>query len=506
MFVIPCHSFFAQQPGTNFNRDPLSAIDKKLNLKTVDEHPNIQPIAAGLETSYRSLLDTSSQPLSLKKSISVGVIGSLSGGFQMSPKTQPVGTGFIGLNVRLDNVKNWSADAGYSLVGGLPPQYLRDYADSLRIIPGEGYAVNDGNGLYHTHYTYGHLSYSNGKHFHFEIGKGKHFWGDGYRSMILSDNASSYPYARITTKIWKLKYTNLWTQMRDLSNGRTLANARIKYTAMHALSFNAARKFNFSIYEMVVWQDRDTMSHRTLDINYLNPIIFYRPIEYSVGSPDNVILAASVKFRPKRWIQVYGQFVLDEFNLKQFQGNKKWWANKLAGQLGIKVFDVVIPNLNLQTELNVARPFTYTHGSPIQSWTHLNQSLAHPMGCNFIEWVNFIRYDIGNWKLQEQFTWAAFGRDRDVNGDGVVDNLGGNILRSYKDPYQQYGHKILQGDKSNFYYHSFTLAHKIPGLDDYEFFVNHTLRYDQNQTRRDVDNYVMIGIRTRGLLQQATDF
>lgn len=504
LFMFSISIVSAQQPGSGFNREILSTLSKNLNKKNVDEHSNIQPAAHGLENELFTLKDSTQN--TEKNNISAGLIGSISGGYQLVKESKALAPGYVGLNIKWNNNEHWSSEAGYTLVGGMLPGYLDRLADSLQIMPGVGYAINDGNNLRHAHYTYGHLSYSKGKHFHFEIGKGKNFWGDGYRSMILSDNASSYPYLRITTKVWKLKYTNLWMQMRDLSAGQLLKSARIKYVAMHALSFNATKKFNFSIYEMVVWQDRDTMSQRTLDINYLNPIIFYRPVEYSIGSPDNIILAASMKYKASTRLQLYGQFVLDEFNLRQFEGNKKWWGNKFGGQFGMKAFDLFAKGVNFQTEVNFARPFTYTHGSPIQSWTHLNQSLAHPMGCNFIEWVNFMRYDFGKWKILEQFTWAAFGRDKDVDNNGSIDNLGGNVLRSYKDPYKQYGHKLLQGEKSNFYFHSLTISRKILDSETYELFLNHCIRYEENQQSRKLDNFILVGIRMSGLLTPANDF
>ena len=495
----------AQQPATGFNRDILSPLQKKLNDKAVQEHSNIQPAAYGLEKEYYALSDSISSDT--EQTLSVGFTGSLAGGYQLAGKQKSLGTGNLGLQISWDQNKNWHAAAGYSIGGGLMPNYLTQLADSLHIIPGMGYAVNDGNGLYHAHYTYGQLSYSNGKHFHFEIGKGKHFWGDGYRSLILSDNATSYPYARITTKVWRLKYTNLWTQMRDISAGQLYKNARTKYTAMHALSFNMGKRFNFSLYEMIVWQDRDSNSHRTLDINYLNPIIFYRPVEYSVGSPDNVILAASMRFNLNPTIQFYGQFVLDEFNLAQFKGGKKWWANKLGGQFGFKAFDIFSSGLSFQSEINVVRPFTFAHGSPIQSWTATNQSLAHPMGANFIESVNFVRCDFGKWKFIEQFTWAAFGRDRDADGDGILDNLGGNVLRSYKDPFGgQYGHEILQGTRSTFLFHSFTVSKSILENESFELFLNHSIRYELNEFGRTLDHFVLAGIRATGLLSPTIDF
>ena len=181
-------------------------------------------------------------------------------------------------------------------------------------------------------------------------------------------------------------------------------------------------------------------------------------------------------------------------------------VNSLHGYviMRISLLATLVPALLLNkhnTSLQQGRQF-----KEFQSWTHLNQSLAHPMGCNFIEWVSFIRYQKKEWTFLEQFSWAAFGRDRDVNNDGIIDNLGGNILRSYKDPFEQYGHSILQGDKSNFFYHAFTVSRALPKFESFEIFLNHTLRYDQNETRRNLDHFIMVGVRVIGLLQMATDY
>ena len=497
----------AQQPATGYSREILSPLEKALNNKKVDEHPNIQPAAFGLEQNFYELQDTTARALKYKNGIEVIAFGSLAGGYQFSNNERPVAGGFAGLEAKFHVRDRFQVQMGYALNAAVPPDYLQGIADSLHINPGVGSAINDGNNLYHTHYTYGNIAYNQGKHFAFEIGKGKHFWGEGYRSLILGDNVAPYPYARITTKVWKIKYTNLWAQMRDMSQGQTqLKDARIKYTALHALSLNATKRLNVCLYEMVVWQDRDSNSRRNLDINYLNPIIFYRPVEYSVGSPDNVILALSMHYKAAPRFQLYGQFVLDEFNLGKFQLHQQWWGNKIGGQLGFKAFDIFIKNIGLQSEANIARPFMYTHGSTIQSWTSLNQPLAHPMGNNFIEWVSFLRYDHNKWKFVEQFTWAIFGRDRDENGNGTLENLGGNIFRSYKSPARQYENMMAQGLKSTFYYQSFTVSRKIFPNENFEAFFSYVLRYEKNDAAKNLDQYLMLGIRASGLLQPQTDF
>ena len=54
-------------------------------------------------------------------------------------------------------------------------------------------------------YANGYISYVPSEIFKFQLGHGKHFIGDGYRSLLLSDNAINYPYFKITSTFWNIK-------------------------------------------------------------------------------------------------------------------------------------------------------------------------------------------------------------------------------------------------------------------------------------------------------------
>ena len=93
--------------------------------------------------------------------------------------------------------------------------YYNDFARSLKpdggnpaIIPGRGIAKQFGEDAFDYPIATGYLSYSPSKFFNVQFGHGKNFIGDGYRSLLLSDNASPYPYFKLNTTFWKLKYTN----------------------------------------------------------------------------------------------------------------------------------------------------------------------------------------------------------------------------------------------------------------------------------------------------------
>jgi hypothetical protein len=255
-----------------------------------------------------------------------------------------------------------------------------------------------------------------------------------------------------------------------------------------------------------VWQNSDTLSRRGLDLYYLNPLIFYRPVEYSLGSPDNVMLAASLRWSVTTSLQFYGQFVLDEFNVKLYKRGNNWWGNKIAGQVGLR-WNRPGSGLEVLAEMNVARPFIYSHGSSVQAWTHMNQSMAHPLGSNFMESCLRVRYVKRLWTITEQLNAAAFGRDFDANKDGVMDNFGGNINRSYANPYGgNFGHELLQGQLHRTAFHGLTVSRALSESSRWEVFLRHNLRAEKVAEQLSTENWLMLGIQTRGMLQPVQDY
>jgi hypothetical protein len=298
------------------------------------------------------------------------------------------------------------------------------------------------------------VSWSPGKYFNFQLGHGKNFIGNGYRSLLLSDNAGNQTYGRLMVHIWRLKYAVIYSHQKDINNteSRQYGNWRNKYSTTHYLSYNVTKWLNIGLFESVVWKAKDTLLNRGYDVNYLNPIIFMRPIEFSTGSSDNSLLGLNLCIKPADKVQLYGQFILDEFLFDEFVKDLKetfnpgsqteygWWANKYGWQAGFKTFDLFnVKGLGLQSEFNWVRPFTYSHSDPIQNYGHQNSSNAHPLGANFMESVSFVNYQVRNWFYQLQFNWYNQG----LSTDSV--NFGEDIYRSYRDRQTEYGHVTTQG-------------------------------------------------------------
>jgi hypothetical protein len=346
---------------------------------------------------------------------------------------------------------DFQSKLGYDLRLASGITTLANYQDSIArtnmIVPGWGdraYLLDSNR--YGFQHLSGNIIWRPNSAFNFQVGRDKHFWGDGHRSLFLSDVGPAFPYAKLQTTIWKLQYTSVFAWLQDWTMSTGSKNDfRNKFASLHYISFNAAKWLNIGVFEGVVWQGTDSTRSRGFDPNYLNPMIFFRPVEYSMGSSDNAMLGFSVKIRFNRNNVFYSQVILDEFFLKEIKNwSAGWWANKQGVQLGYKCYNfAMVENLLMQTEVNVVRPYTYSHGSPQQSYTNGGMPLAHPMGANFMEVFGKLAYYHNGFSVSGKLVGMRYGRDT------TGTNYGQNIFVSYMTRENDYGNKLFQGFATN---------------------------------------------------------
>ncbi|NNC84777.1 MAG: hypothetical protein HKO56_00430 [Bacteroidia bacterium] len=335
-------------------------------------------------------------------------------------------------------------------------QYIDSTIAENSVVPGFGRIKRFKRGGYDYTNVSGSVSYTLDKYFNFHFGYDKNFIGDGYRSLLLSDNAYNYTFFKINTRVWKINYTNLYMWMQDLT--RPFETQRLfkrKYAALHYLDVNIGKRLTVGLMENVVWSN-DTIDNRGFDINYLNPILFLRPLEYSLGSPDNVVLGLNTKYKVSNSLSLYGQILLDEFRIDEFRSSDNWWGNKFGYQLGFKSFNIFdIDNLHFQSEFNLVRPYTYSHKNSFQNYGHFNQSLAHPLGANFWEFITITNYRYNRLLLEGKIMYAKVGYDTDST------NYGHNIFLSYETRPSEYGIELLQGDETSIVFLALKTAYLI---------------------------------------------
>lgn len=314
--------------------------------------------------------------------------------------------------------------------------YFNRYAESIKpaggdpaIIPGIGIAKQFKTSAYDMPLAEATITYTPASFFTFQSGYGRNFIGDGYRSLITTDGVSPYPYFKLNTKFWKIQYTNTYLFLKDVRPEVTLERTYAsKYLANHYLSWNASKRLNIGFFESVIWANTNG---RGFDMSFFNPIIFYRSVEFaSSARTGNALLGLTSKYKWNNQINLYGQFLLDEFSLQDIKAGQNSWKNKYGYQLGVKYFNAFnVAHLLLQVEYNHVRPYVYAHSDPLTNYGHANQSLGHQWGGNFKECIFIARYYKNRFFADGKLTYGIRGLDFNTATNTL--NYGSNIYRDY---------------------------------------------------------------------------
>lgn len=316
-----------------------------------------------------------------------------------------------GILVRGDIGSKFSFESSFYENQATFVDYIKDFNDAYLVVPGQGrWKKFKANG-YDFAMASGYVSYSPSRHFNFQVGHGKHFVGDGYRSLLLSDNAFNYPYARITSTFGKFQYTNLYASLMNLTDGGVTippGTERLfqkKAANFQLLSWNVHKRIQLGFFQGLIWQASDSLNRQCLKLAYASPVIYTAALSEGLGGNNNVLLGWSLKLKLSNSISLYGQYALDD--------NGSVYFFKNGWQAGLKYFDILkIKNLHFQAEWNGTTAYTYTAINPSQNYSHYNQALAHPLGTNFNEICAFVNYRIGDVFTQLKFNYANTGYDQ----------------------------------------------------------------------------------------------
>ncbi|OXA96356.1 gliding motility protein RemB [Flavobacterium hercynium] len=385
--------------------------------------------------------------------------------------------------------------------------YYNDYAESIKpsggnpaIVPGIGIAKRFKTDAYDFPLAEANITFTPNKFFDLQLGYGRNFIGDGYRSLLESDGPSPYPYFKINTKFWKVKYTNTYMWLKDVRNDVTAERTyATKFMANHYLSWNVSNKLNFGFFESVVWTDTN---NRGFDVNFVNPIIFYRTVEFTSSSKTgNALLGITSKYKWNNNFNLYGQFLLDEFSVSDMKAGEQSWKNKFGYQIGAKYYNAFsVKDLLFQVEYNHVRPYVYSHSAVITNYGHNNQSVGHQWGGNFKELVTIARYHKGRYYADAKVTVGTRGLDFNTAEDSF--NYGGNIYISYDDkrPFDK-GVKPGQGNKTSVFIADLQTGYVINPMTNLKLFGSFIYRnFDPTQetaaTFKQSTTWFTVGLRS----------
>lgn len=299
-----------------------------------------------------------------------------------------------------------------------PPLYLYLYANQQQVMPGQGRIKQFEQRAYDFNWATGSVSYTPWRWLNAQFGHGRHFVGNGYRSMLLSDNTSPYPYLKLSaiTTDQRVQYSTIHAKLEvfeRLPAGESSESLFYwKRATWHHASLNIGRA-QVGIFESTVWKSIDSAGVRPMDPLVVNPVIGLSTLVNGFDGPHHQLIGLDVKLKLTDHGFVYGQLATDG----PADGRVGW-------QAGVQWFDLFGMRLHVLLEYDKAAAFLYSNTDARVNYAHMGQPLAHPMEAFVDEVVGIV-----DWRWKDRIWLQCKGNLALRRLDGQEgDRFGGDIF------------------------------------------------------------------------------
>lgn len=260
------------------------------------------------------------------------------------------------------------------------PTYLKEYGKLTNIVPGQGRWKNFKTTGFDFASAYGVMNFDATKNLTIRLGHGKQKVGNGYRSLLLSDNSFNYPYLQFIVNLFKNKvqYSQTYALLMNLNDGGaktppgTESIFQKKAASFQQLSWHTGKYLDVYLFQGLIAQPTDKDNQMYLDPLYASPVIFSNVLSYGFNNTNHVLVGGGFDLRPCKKLEIYGQSMYDG----AYKGKANWGL-----QGGIKYFDALgLRNLFMQVESNsIFNSYAPTlEQTSLYSYSHYNQSLLTP--------------------------------------------------------------------------------------------------------------------------------
>ena len=298
------------------------------------------------------------------------------------------------------------------------PNYINDYINAKRLVPSE-YPVNVlpySNGSTDWSRVTSIIGYKPAKNILLTLGQDKIFIGDGYRSLLLSDNAPNYPFFKFSIDLTKsIQYISIWAyfQDRNAPNFNVFTNNRRKYGVFHYIDWNITKRASVAFFNALISEEADNQGNlHGFDLNIINPILFSPALGPSTQVADHTLAGLNVKYKLFDKTSIYGQFVMD-------QTINSGLSNSTGYQIGVRGSDLFfLKHLNYLFEYNTVSPSVYYGQNAIVNYTHFGDPLGDPFGANFKELLGIVNYTIDKFDFQFEGYYVNLANNLGYNDYG----------------------------------------------------------------------------------------
>ena len=326
-------------------------------------------------------------------------------------------------------------------------------------------------------FAVGSLIYKPFKVLTLSAGNNTHFIGDGYRSVLLSDNGCPAPYFQANYRFlpkWEFVYmrSKLLNLTRKPASTSVEAYYQPKGFAVNYLSFKATPTLTFSLFEGTIYSRGDSVSSHPVNALYYNPIPVLSSFLVKTSEATS-LLGLNIGFTPLQNWRLYGQFA---YNLS---------SSGIAGQIGTRISEPFkVNNLFIQLEANYSSNNVYSATLARLNYSHYNLPMAHIKGQGFTEGVFRINYE---WKRMYADLKTIF-----------------YLLENYSSRSLLPTSAIAPQVNASVFHNQLEVGYRFNRKMNFSIFASWLMR-EESTPLAPSTNFFSLGIKT-GLLNQYTDF
>lgn len=365
------------------------------------------------------------------------------------------------------------------------PGYVDSFIRKNRVVPFENRYKGFNDKGFDFSYSSAKLIYVPSKHVLFDLGYGRNFIGDGYRSLLLSDYNSNYPYFRTALTFGNFQYSVMYSEyMAERDGSIYAAGYPRKWGQTYLLDWHATKNLNIGIFNAVVSSMENADRETRFGLTHFSPIIFAHASESPSGLKNNDIYGLNVKYTIVPTVTAYAQFMLDKSGSED-------WEKRNGFQVGVRAGNLFkVDNLNAQVEFNTVRPYSYASDTITTAYVHNGQSLAHPLGANFKEGLLVADYTYNRWYARLETMVARYGND-----SSALVNYGRDIFKPLYTHTTGDNIKTGQGLNTKLFYGDVRLAYILNKKTNLRLETGAVYRKESNKLNNYKDVYFYFGVR-----------
>ena len=285
----------------------------------------------------------------------------------------------------------------YSNVGELyPNQSNGTYSMQNAVIPGAARTKPFKTDGFDYAYATGNICFRPVKAILLSAGNSSHFIGDGYRSLLLSDNSVPAPFFRGVAKISdKIEFNYLRMRLFNLIRRPVSTTVESYYEtkafSVNYLTYKPIKGLALSLFEGIIWSRGDSIVSKHVHPLYYSPVPGTALANLS-SREMNYLLGLNVSYLIQDKHRAYGQLAY---------GNGKF--NLPAVQLGARFYGIAGQrDLMLQLEYNNVPAGFYENGNPRLTYSHYNLPMTTIRGSGYDEFVVRINYEYKRCYINEK--------------------------------------------------------------------------------------------------------